>query len=40
MAVPIETDGNVVLLGGTPARMLIGQVIRLAHVEIQMDRVE
>ena len=40
MAIPIETDGNVVLLGGPRARMLIGQVIRLAHVEIQMDRVE
>ena len=40
MAIAIQTDRDVVLLGGAAARMLIGQVIRLAHVEIQMDRVE
>ena len=40
-AVAVEADGNVVMrFAGPVMGLLIGEVIRLAHIEVEIDRIE
>ena len=40
MSIPAEADDDIGVRSSTVVRLLIGQVIGLAHIEVEVDRVE